>query len=1620
MSDTSFFTQASNLFNSTSGNVDVRTGLFLFHINVGDVHGNYTLGPTLPLQLNYSPLNNHNIGFGKGINTNFSYYNTQTNTLHLSSGESYKIQMLGNKAFVRQNKIDSFSFERLDNSSYILKHQSGLCEILQGDQNGSWIKMPTEIINACGQSVTLTYNSQNRLTEIKDNDQISLLKISYSYTEVNIQFYPETSEEHHVILSLNNELLEKITLTHPEKDTVHKDNMVWNIFYINTSFGQWAYSIIHPNGLVEKATYRLDNNGHKFPSSYPAALTSTSLPYVETYEQDPGMGQEKVQKRYSYSSFNFLGYGALDISWDPNQDNLMNTTSSDYCYHTQEDVITKDITITSKYTYNNYHLLIERQKIHPKGITKETTTYDIIPGQTLDNQPQTYQLPKTITTTWIKGNKEDSPQRSESTYYEYNNSGLKTLEIKNYDPSLSIKQQKGETTYFDYYPANGENGKCPASPHGMVSFIKKKTISPSSFSQFTNRTKHIEEYLYKEFSSSHPNIPYAVLNTEMNIYKDDKKISNIQTTYSSKYMGLATHVQTMKLSPYDQNTSEVITHHTEHEFKDNEVHMTYTISNRDSHETAVSKEVKNRFTHLVTSQTSPHQCVHTNEYDPFKRTTKITYNKGSAYEINQSFDYDMHTNDVPFTIHKEDCHGNNVKVMIDGLGRQTQIDYKINEPNSMWKTATKHVISPFNTETSKSAFIYSFNDPNYLKEDKVTYDYDEWNSQDTITLENGLKRKKILDPVNLTITTYIIGEKGKTTKKSIQHLNNKMLPVKVEIYNSNNDIITEEIVYDDLSQIREYIDAHGNVTKYEYDVFGHIICETLPDGTQIKREYNLFAEHESISKIYVNDILLGEREFDAWNRITKVKTGGRTITYTYEGTNTNPSSIKTNLRETNFTYDPILQAPIERISGDIIQKFSYDKYGRLIKAHEGNSEISYTYNTKDCITQQDIRIDNNTYSFKYDYLSSEYLEKYTGISGMISYTYDALCRPTNAETETVNIVFEYDDFGRLCQWTTTDKKTNHEVKTTLTFDDLGREKERNIDSVHGTWVINKEYTALQQISKKVTLFNNTNYRTENYEYDNRDRLIHYTCSGTTCPLDQYGNIIKSQSFAYDSLNNITQCITIFKDNSQNTASYNYVNDADPCQLTLIRNTHPSYRNLYYGYNDDGELILDENYQYAYDDMGRLQSIASHEKKQIASYAYNALNQMIKHNNKVFHYYNKTLMEISNDEAPLMFLKGAAGCHAQISSDQTWLVANSEEGTPITVETRDQVERTPYSPYGVTKMNKTNVYQLGYNGEYFDKDLQAYHLGNGYRVYNPNRGVFNSPDSLSPFSQGAINSYMYCDGDPVNRSDPSGHNWLKWLGLGLAVVTLVAVAATGVGAVLEAGGVGAALAGAATSTLITEGLATVSAVTQIASIALEKAAPKISSILDKVATVTGLLSIGISAAVKMAPNILKMGEIIKDYTKRIISSIPSIIKNMPTIAKNTLKAIREWWAEPTDWAAIGRAIKTVARHAVDVFFSTITEGIKTLKISITAIVVFAGNNTGKVLTYVGKLLNAIHDMTEWGMLKFTSIERNLKTYILHQKPMDIPIPWRKIINVFKFILSFTPHDSSMKTFTVGLN
>ncbi|ENQ7059004.1 RHS repeat-associated core domain-containing protein [Salmonella enterica] len=117
-----------------------------------------------------------------------------------------------------------------------------------------------------------------------------------------------------------------------------------------------------------------------------------------------------------------------------------------------------------------------------------------------------------------------------------------------------------------------------------------------------------------------------------------------------------------------------------------------------------------------------------------------------------------------------------------------------------------------------------------------------------------------------------------------------------------------------------------------------------------------------------------------------------------------------------------------------------------------------------------------------------------------------------------------------------------------------------------------------------------------------------------------------------------------------------------------------------------------------------------------------------------------------------------------------LAGTDMHGSPLLSLQSNTVTMFSWGPYGgCTPRTGASRSLPGFNGERQDPLTSASHLGNGYRAYSPFLRRFTCPDNESPFGEGGINAYAYCNGDPVNQTDPSGHGPLTWLlGAGMRI------------------------------------------------------------------------------------------------------------------------------------------------------------------------------------------------------------------------------------------------------------
>ncbi|KAA8693427.1 RHS protein [Pseudomonas cannabina] len=135
------------------------------------------------------------------------------------------------------------------------------------------------------------------------------------------------------------------------------------------------------------------------------------------------------------------------------------------------------------------------------------------------------------------------------------------------------------------------------------------------------------------------------------------------------------------------------------------------------------------------------------------------------------------------------------------------------------------------------------------------------------------------------------------------------------------------------------------------------------------------------------------------------------------------------------------------------------------------------------------------------------------------------------------------------------------------------------------------------------------------------------------------------------------------------------------------------------------------------------------------------------------YQSEALVSEIQGAEHLRFLRHGRQVLATQAALATLLIGSDRQHSVLHTVSANLPDPIAYTPYG----HRQALHQLpGFNGERPDPLTGHYLLGNGYRAYNPVLMRFNSPDSLSPFGKGGINAYGYCAGDPVNRSDPTGH------------------------------------------------------------------------------------------------------------------------------------------------------------------------------------------------------------------------------------------------------------------------
>ena len=180
---------------------------------------------------------------------------------------------------------------------------------------------------------------------------------------------------------------------------------------------------------------------------------------------------------------------------------------------------------------------------------------------------------------------------------------------------------------------------------------------------------------------------------------------------------------------------------------------------------------------------------------------------------------------------------------------------------------------------------------------------------------------------------------------------------------------------------------------------------------------------------------------------------------------------------------------------------------------------------------------------------------------------------------------------------------------------------------------------------------------------------------------------------------------------------------------------------------------------------------------LSTYHYDPLNRLtginsaLKPANQRF-YCNKRLVTEIQGTVQHSYIQGAHQLLAQQTHDgdqhNSVLFATDRQRSVLKILNTHDIQSAAYTPYGHRRVEHNSSTLLGFNGERIEPATEHYLLGNGYRAFNPVLMRFNSPDSWSPFGAGSFNAYAYCNNDPINKVDPSGHASFLFLAARLVI------------------------------------------------------------------------------------------------------------------------------------------------------------------------------------------------------------------------------------------------------------
>jgi len=557
------------------------------------------------------------------------------------------------------------------------------------------------------------------------------------------------------------------------------------------------------------------------------------------------------------------------------------------------------------------------------------------------------------------------------------------------------------------------------------------------------------------------------------------------------------------------------------------------------------------------------------------------------------------------------------------------------------------------------------------------------------------------------------------------------------VQNENDPLASEnelKFAYNKNGTIKSSTDADGHTTTYEYDANGNLKKITPPTGSGISAT-SITVDADSRPHVITDGA--GHIEtitYDKDDRITEIA---------YTGTGTARTA-----------------------------KFEYDADGNLIKREDPTGTTKYAVDPLNRVTKEELP---GSLSNSYEYDDSSNMTAFIDGGGTTKYKYNGLNELESMlePGETKETKFTYDNDHRLNKIT----YPSGAIESYKLEPTTGRPETVTAEGVTGTTVPKLTYA----------------YK----EGENDTGLIHSLTEST-------GN---TSSYVYDKLNRLTEAKTT--GTSQSLYKFTLDGAGNRKQQTVNPTKDEGGETTYFPVNTGNEVecrqtvsgactAADELSAYTYDKAGEETAITPKTDTSGASFEYNAASELSKltpsgGSAKSLSYGGTGQDDLTAVGSTTTLQNSLLGITREVKSSGTSYFARTPTGLLIDertpsghfnplydgqgdiiglVNSSKKVERTfRYGPYGEnikSEGTQTIPYPFGFKGGY---RMPAGNTGKGnvansllhfgQRYYDPTTGRWTQQDPedrLGSATRG--DRFLFAGSDPINRSDPSGNEFIE--------------------------------------------------------------------------------------------------------------------------------------------------------------------------------------------------------------------------------------------------------------------